>query len=163
MTIRRLFRPLVMLLSLAALAACTGMQGPEVPPTDTSAEMGTENAPIVTPVEPSPPSANPAVVALLDNAQNDASAGRLPTAIAAVERALRIEPKNPALWQKLATLKLQKGDYAQAESFAARSNSWAGADKAMQARNWRIISEARSLRGDNAGAKAALARAKALE
>jgi len=60
-------------------------------------------------------------------------------------------------------LKLKKGDYQQAENFAARSNSWAGSNKALIAKNWRIISEARSLRGDNAGAKAALARARALE
>lgn len=174
-------RTLVMLLSLASLAACTGMGGPQVtapndvPATtdtastpDTPVTIGTDNSaqvdtPVEAPVEPPPPSANPAVIALLDNAQIDASAGRLPTATAAIERALRIEPKNPVLWQKLAMLKLQKGEYQQAENFAARSNSWAASNKALQAKNWRIISEARSLRGDNKGAQAALARAKALE
>ncbi|HEY0721010.1 MAG TPA: tetratricopeptide repeat protein [Gammaproteobacteria bacterium] len=184
MSIKVLFRTLALLLALATLSACTGMQGPGVAPSDTAGRSGTTESagsdttqttdtavlpdtpldtPPDTPVEPPPPSANPAVIALLDNAQADASAGRLPTATAAIERALRIEPKNPALWQKLATLKLEKGEYQQAENFAARSNSWAGSNKSMQARNWHIISEARSLRGDNAGAKAALARARALE
>lgn len=172
-------RTLVILISLASLAACTGMQGPDAPPIDTATtdtptppdvtdNTGTDTStpldtPLDTPVEPLPPSANPAVIALLDTAETDAGSGRLPTAIASVERALRIEPKNPVLWQKLAALKLQKGDYQQAENFAARSNSWAGSNKALMAKNWRIISEARSLRGDNAGAKAAMARAQALE
>lgn len=182
MTIKVSLRTLALLLSLASLAACTTVQGPTVAPADTTATdttsttgtTGTTGAPetvttdeipavVNTPVEPPPPSTNPAVIALLDTASNDATSGRLPTAIASVERALRIEPKNPVLWQKLAKLKLEKGDYQQAENFAARSNSWAGANKALMARNWRIISEARSLRGDNQGAKAALERAKALE
>lgn len=156
---------LVVLTSLASLAACTLTPGPEVASPDT---VPAETAPadMSIPAEPAPPlapSANPAVVALLDAAHADANAGRLPTAAAAVERALRIEPRNPLLWQELARLKLQQGDYKLAENFAARSNSWAGSNKALQAQNWRLISEARSLRGDNVGAKAALARAKALE
>lgn len=140
-------RVLVLLASLAALTACSSLQ-----PLATEDEAAAPAA-----------SANPAVVALLDSAQTDAAAGRLPTATASIERALRIEPRNPLLWQELALLKLQQGEYAQAENFAARSNSWAGADKALQARNWRIIGEARGLRGDNAGARAALERARALE
>lgn len=143
-------RVLVLLASLAALTACSSLQ-----PLATEDEAAETAAPAA--------SANPAVVALLDSAQTDAAAGRLATATASIERALRIEPRNPALWQELALLKLQQGAYAQAENFAARSNSWAGADKALQARNWRIIGEARGRRGDNAGARAALERARALE
>ncbi len=182
-----LFRPVVLLISLASLAACTGMQGPDAPQTATTNRTetvntppgstgtvtntetaGTENTgaivqPIEAPVEPVQPPANPAVVALLDNAHINANAGRLPSATAALERALRIEPRNPVLWQELAALKLKKGDYVQAENCAARSNSWAGSNKLLQAKNWRIISEARSLRGDNPGSKAAMERAKALE
>lgn len=111
----------------------------------------------------SSPSSNPAVIALLDKARADASAGQLPSATATLERALRIEPRNPVLWQELALVKLEKGDYPQAENFAARSNTWAGANKRLQARNWRIISEARALRGNNEGAQSALQRARALE
>ncbi len=179
MSINALFRTLVVLVALTTLAACSGMQGLQVAPADdaVTTETATQTTPaaattepatdapvtMAAEVEPPPPSANPAVLALLDTAQVDAMAGRTPTATAAIERAIRIEPKNPVLWQKLALLKLEKGEYQQAENFAARSNSWAGSNKALQAKNWHIISEARSLRGDNAGAKAALARAKTLE
>ncbi len=48
------------------------------------------------------------------------------------------------------------GDYAQAESTAARSNSWAGSDNALRAENWRLIAHAREARGDAEGAKGAL-------
>lgn len=160
-------RHLLLLIALLTLAACTTIQPPQGTPDDTTdatdASAVDQGATADTSSEPVPPSVNPAVIALLDTAESDIATGRLQSAIASVERALRIEPKNPLLWQKLAKLKMEKGDYRQAENFAARSNSWAGANKALQAQNWRIISEARSLRGDNAGAKAALERARLLE
>jgi predicted Zn-dependent protease len=113
-------------------------------------------------VPPPPASDNAAVLALVDGARLDTGAGRLPNAAAALERALRIEPKNPRLWQELARVRLAQGDYAQAESLAARSNSWAGGDNRLRADNWRLIAEARERRGDSAGAKAAAERAAGL-
>ena len=112
-------------------------------------------------MSPAPPevSQNSAVLALVQNAHTDVDAGRFPNAVATLERALRIEPKNPRLWQVLARVRLQQGEYAQAESVAARSNSWAVDDVSLRSENWRLISEARAARGDDAGAKAALERA----
>src|SRR5712691_7360528 len=97
-----------------------------------------------------------AIASLLDGARADTAAGRLANAAASLERALRIEPRNPRLWQELARVRLKQGDYAQAESTAARSNSWAGSDNALRADNWRLIAHAREARGDAEGAKAAL-------
>lgn len=112
-------------------------------------------------VIPLPPvSDNSAVVGLVDVARADIDAGRFPSAVASLERALRIEPKNPRLWQELARVRLKEGDFAQAENLAARSNSWAGDDRDLRAENWRLIAEARTARGDEAGAKAALERAR---
>ncbi|MEO8331176.1 MAG: tetratricopeptide repeat protein, partial [Gallionella sp.] len=52
--------------------------------------------------EPKPVmSASPAVIALLDQAQLENKAGRRETAGASLERALRIEPRNPWLWHEL--------------------------------------------------------------
>jgi predicted Zn-dependent protease len=98
---------------------------------------------------------NIAIASLLDGARADTAAGRLTNAAASLERALRIEPRNPHLWQELARVRLKQGDYAQVESVAARSNSWAGGDHALRAENWRLIAQAREARGDAAGAKAA--------
>ena len=105
---------------------------------------------------PEAPVGSPAVVALFDGARADSAAGRLSNAAASLERALRIEPRNPRLWQELARVRLAQGDWAQAESVARRSNSWAGGDAALRAENWRLIAQAREARGDSAGAKAAL-------
>ena len=79
----------------------------------------------------------------METARADAAVGKLSTAAAAIERALRIEPRNPRLWQELARVRLQQRQFAQAESTAARSNSFAGSDAALRAENWRLIAEAR--------------------
>jgi len=106
--------------------------------------------------EPAARTENLAIAGLMDGARADAAAGRLANAAASLERALRIEPRNPRLWQELARVRLKQGDYAQAESTAARSNSWAGGDNQLRAENWRLIAQARDARGDAEGAKAAL-------
>jgi predicted Zn-dependent protease len=91
----------------------------------------------------------------METARADAAAGRLANAAASLERALRIEPRNPRLWQELARVRLQQGQYVQAESVAARSSSWAGSDSSLRAENWRLIAQAREARGDTDGARAA--------
>jgi cytochrome c-type biogenesis protein CcmH/NrfG len=72
---------------------------------------------------------------------------------------LRIEPRNPALWQELAHVRLEQGKYQQAENLAAKSNALAGDNKHLSAENWRIIGQARSQQGDYQGAQAAFERA----
>ena len=114
-------------------------------------------------LRPTPISENPAVLGLLVQARADSAENKLQSAVAGIERALRIEPRNPWLWQELARLHLAQGDPAQAESLAARSTSWAGSDTALRAANWRLIAAARSARGDIDGAQAASTRAVELE
>src|SRR3989454_1325487 len=106
--------------------------------------------------EPAAPTATIASASLLDGPRADTATGRLANAAASLERALRIEPRNPRLWQELARVRLKQGDYAQAESTAARSNSWAGGDSGLRAENLRPIAHAREARGDAEGAPAAL-------
>jgi Tfp pilus assembly protein PilF len=86
---------------------------------------------------------NVAVAGLMQGARADAAAGNLASAAARLERALRIEPRNPRLWHELALVRLRQGEFAQAESMAARSNSWAGDDAALREQNQRIIAQAR--------------------
>lgn len=116
---------------------------------------------VLPPPEARPVSENNAVVALMDSARQDSAQGKSDAAVATLERALRIEPRNPRLWQELARLRLQQGQYQQAEGLAARSNAWAGADRALRAENWQLIGEARLKRGDPAGAQAAFDQAAA--
>src|SRR3989441_13232572 len=67
-----------------------------------------------------------AIASLLDGARADTAAGRLANSAASLERALRIEPRNPRLWQELARVRLKKGVYAHAKRTTARTYSWSG-------------------------------------
>ena len=135
---------------LIAVAAILGGCAVVQPPAPVS-----EPVPPPVPAPPAPVE-TAAVASLMTGARADTAAGRLTNAAASLERALRLEPRNPRLWQELARVRLLQGDYAQAESVAARSNSWAGGDHRLRAENWRLIAQAREARGDAAGARAAL-------
>jgi Tfp pilus assembly protein PilF len=94
-----------------------------------------------------PATENIAVAGLMDNARADIDANRLGSAAATIERALRLQPRNPRLWHELALVRLKQGEYTQVESLAARSNSWAGSDSALRAENQRLIEQARAAAG----------------
>ena len=132
----------------------------------TTVPPGPGTAPVTTPAPATGAGTVPqsiAVASLMEAARADSDAGRLANAAATLERGLRIEPRNPRLWQELARVRLKQGEYEQAESVAARSNSWAGNDNGLRAANWRLIAEARTARGDAEGARAALERSKRAE
>src|SRR5215470_6244678 len=116
--------------------------------------------------EPGPPSPlptstpahaeTPAIASLMDSARTETNAGRLANAAASLERGLRIEPRNPRVWQELSRVRLLQRDYVQAENCAVRSSALAGSDTLLVSDNWRLIAQARQARGDSEGARAAL-------
>jgi predicted Zn-dependent protease len=106
---------------------------------------------------------SPAVVGLLGQAEKQANSGDLEAAAASLERAIRIEPRNPLLWYHLATVRLAQQEAAQAEQLAAKSNSLAAGNRLQQSRNWHLIARARQALGDGDGARAAERRARELE
>lgn len=118
-------------------------------------EAPASQAPAVVGSPPRSVSTSGAVVALLDNAGQQARSGQLDASAATLERALRIEPDNGVIWNRLALVRLQQGRPDQAESLAAKSNALAGNDRELQVRNWRVIAQARRARGNNAGAQMA--------
>lgn len=140
--------------NVMALPETAGELRAEPLPEDTAPQMITED------VAPAPSSA---VVALLDNANQQSKSGRLDAAAAALERALRLEPRNAEVWSRLAEIRLQQGQLDQAASLAAKSNSLAGNNVSVLTRNWKTIAQARSRKGDLKGAREAQAKVLDLE
>ena len=156
------------MLACTVLAACAPLE--ERPP----AQPGTAAPPgHIGPAAPAPYVTNPstgsyarsanevsgpAVLGLLDQARTELDAGRSDQSVATLERALRIEPRNPFLWQALAGAHLRQNLPDQAESVAQRANSLANGNPYVEIENWRLIATAREARGDMAGAQQAQAR-----
>jgi len=92
------------------------------------------------------------LVAFADQAQGRGDYGQ---AASSLERALRIEPRNAYLWNRLARLRFAQGQYGEAGDLAAKSNALAGADRALKRDNWKMVAEARRAAGDVPGARAA--------
>lgn len=98
---------------------------------------------------------NSAVIALLNSADRERAAGRRDNAAAMLEQALNLEPKNAALWCRLALLRLQQENWQQAAVLAHKSNSLIRNNNALKRRNWRVIAVAQRQMGNTAAAAAA--------
>ena len=104
----------------------------------------------------------PAVLALMQAAEEEEASGDAKLAAASIERALRLEPKNAVLWTRLAEIRLAERNWHQAYVLANKSNSLAQGNRQVQLRNWQIIAEARDAMGDTAGAEEARVRIQGL-
>jgi len=89
------------------------------------------------------PLRNPAVTELTDAARAAEARGDIAHAAGLLERALRIQPRDPELLQHLAEVHLLRQDWTQAESFADRSFELGPRVGELCQRNWRTIALAR--------------------
>lgn len=105
------------------------------------------------------PLENPAVGELLDGATRAEDAGLYEQAAVQLERALRIQPRNPEVLQRMAEVQLQAGDFRQALAFAERSYDVGPRVGELCSRNWRTISVSRERLGDRGGSRDAEKRA----
>jgi hypothetical protein len=160
---KRLLVPLFLLLSACSTApsrplppVIDGRTGQPVPEPEPAPGVPYEmpDKPVAVPVPP-PASGGGAVVALLDQADDYHRSGDSNNEAATIERALRIDPNNASLWNRLAAVRLDQGRPQQAEQLALKSNALARGDRALQARNWRLVARARWSQNDSAGARAA--------
>ena len=103
--------------------------------------------------------APPAVLALENEIEGDIRSGNLGDAAASLERAIRIQPKNAELWHVLADIRLKQQQPGLAEDLAKKSTLMARNNPELVRQNWRIIAEARRLRGDYSGASEAASNA----
>jgi len=98
---------------------------------------------------------SPAVLALVTEADRRTKAGDLESAVVTIERALRIDSRNPELTYKLASLRLKQSKPRLAEDLAKKAAMLAANDKALKKRSWLLISEARRQQKNYYGAKEA--------
>ena len=129
----------------------------ETPATPPPRSTGTDTLAMA--AQPSSGSKNPTVRSLIEQSDKQVQSGQLDAAAAVLERGLGIAPTDPYLWSRLAGIRLRQGEYDQAASLASRSNTLAGADKALQRSNWNLIGQALESSGDLRGAEAARTKA----
>jgi len=101
------------------------------------------------------PLRNPAVTELTDAARAAENADDLDRATILLERALRIEPRDPELLQYMAEVQLEKGAWDQAENYASRSFDVGPRVGELCQRNWRTIALARERQGRDDAARRA--------
>lgn len=95
------------------------------------------------------------VGALVMAAKEDTASGNLDSAGAAIERAIRIEPRNATLFYKLAVVRLNQSQPRLAEDLAKKAALLASDDKELKKHSWLLIAKARELLSNPDGAKAA--------
>jgi tetratricopeptide (TPR) repeat protein len=132
---------------------------PSVPTQPPAAGSPPEQIAVAPPASSAVPSLPPAADALARQAEQQRQAGDYAGAAASLERSLRIAPRESYLWNRLARVRLEQGQSAQAGNLAARSNDLAGNTPTIKQDNWRIIAEARRRSGDVTGASEAEQRA----
>jgi tetratricopeptide (TPR) repeat protein len=83
--------------------------------------------------------ASGASAALLEQSRAQRAAGSLPAARASLERALRLDPNNAALWLELGELELQTGNLTQAATMARKAMTLAGRDRRLTDRAEQLL------------------------
>jgi hypothetical protein len=155
--------------TLVLLAACVPMDfGTPSPESRTAVPPATSTAPpsagvVIRPVPEAPapgpgsaespgklpptaraaPPISSATQALLNESRSHQAAGRYEQAAASIERALRIEPRQPALWLELGNIRLKEGDFTQAESMGRKALSLSAGDAELTARAEQLIATAK--------------------
>ncbi len=169
---------------LAALAfllsGCQSLFGPPVSGPRSTPQSGTTqpspNTPSPQQPSPAPPQPVPptpqtppkefhlsaASTALVKQGRAQSLKGEYPSAIATLERALRIEPDNPLVWLELGQVHLSAKNPPQAESMARKAIALATGNPAVQANGWRLIGDAYRARGRDLDATEAYQKANAV-
>jgi tetratricopeptide (TPR) repeat protein len=154
------------LMSLLFLAACAAKLPPPPPGEQVPVEDRTVQEKVREPAQQERggvqvfPLQNPAVKELMAKADVAETSGDYDAAVVSIERALRIQPRDPELLQKMAELQLQKKDYQQALNFASRSYDAGPRVGELCNRNWRTMSVAQEALGDSRSASLSQSRAR---
>ncbi|KAF3976905.1 MAG: hypothetical protein HFP77_10035 [Methylococcales symbiont of Iophon sp. n. MRB-2018] len=96
-----------------------------------------------------------AIKSLVLEAERNSQKGDYESAVSTIERALRIESRNPTLTYKLAKLRLQQSKPRLAENLAKKAALLSAQDRILKKQSWLLISEARRQQNNLYGAKEA--------
>jgi len=102
---------------------------------------------------------NPAVIALLNSANQLKGRGAMRAAESNLERAQRIAPRDPEIYFQWADVRRLEGQWSQAEQLALKGTNLAIGDVVMLRRLWLLIADIRSSSGDRSGANKARTKA----
>lgn len=174
----KLFAKLIGGAVLLSMSACTTINPytsrptpPSTPPRHEAPTVEIQPATPSEPVEPGQPlppqsthsyTLSAASRALVTQADVQRKKGNFVQAAATLERALRIEPNNPLLWLAYGELRMDEGNFPQAESMGRKAIASAQGDPRTQANAWRLVAESLKSRNKNGEAQQAYARANAL-
>jgi tetratricopeptide (TPR) repeat protein len=126
--------------------------GPESPerPADTPEEPDRYEEEEVAPRSES--DARAPTLALLRQSERSADDGDLDAAIAYVERAIRLDPRDATLWLRLARLQLAAQRPTTAEQLAHKAIALAGSQADHKRQGWLLVADALEAQGDDQGA-----------
>lgn len=138
-------------LIVCCVGACTAYP-PQLPPVHergSAADNGSDPAQDV-PVAPTTelPQTDSATVALLNQSQRAHDSGNQIEAVAYIERAIRLNPRQADLWLRLAKLHLEQADLEAAIQYANKTISLAGQRMDWVQQAWLVIADARAAQGD---------------
>ena len=111
---------------------------PEPPPAPAAAPQPPPPPPSPPKVQRKRPEAPPVVLALVARADAQITAGNLDGAVASLEQAARVAPKQPLPWYRLAQVKVKQGECAQAAQFAHKADTLSD-DPAMREQTQQLV------------------------
>ncbi|MFU8818707.1 MAG: tetratricopeptide repeat protein [Desulfurivibrio sp.] len=100
-----------------------------------------------------PSSVSPQTAPLLAGARQALERRDLAGAEGYLERAIRLEPRNPLLWHTLAQTKYRQGQYAQTVQLGLRSNALLPQTDPLARENLRLMAEAHRQLGQEESAR----------
>jgi hypothetical protein len=103
-------------------------------------------------VPPAEHDARAPTLALLRQSERSSEDGDLPGAIAYVERAIRLNSRDAALWLRLARLQLAAQRPATAEQLAHKAIALAGSQEEEKRQGWLLVADALQAQGDDEAA-----------
>lgn len=164
---RKMFSLCLLLLAGALLFTSCAVQEQRVqhPPTAVH-EQGLPPAEPVTPMEENAveektaPPPHGVAASLQKTAGEALAAGRFSQAEILVERALRLEPRNPELWHMMGRVKSGQNNPSQTVQFCLKSNSLAAGNPALIRRNWLLMEKSYQAMGQEDQAAQARRKAK---